>query len=160
MKVIVIVVVKARNRCWFKTIASEIGQNRIGNSWYIVAVVFVVAAAVHIVVPVDPRNLPLRFGQNRVINRWDLVVVVIIVVAVYFVVMLLLVQIYYAMLITDMKKVEKFSLAEFLGFIISAKGFVILDMSKAMENCKNHSIFSKLHIRTLFYWSLNVLHSQ
>ena len=80
MKVIVIVVVKARNRCWFKTIASEIGQNRIGNSWYIVTVVFVVAAAVHIVVPVDPRNLPLRFGQNRVNNRWDLVVVVIIVV--------------------------------------------------------------------------------
>ena len=46
----------------------------------------------------------------------------------------------------DMKKVKKFPLAEFLGFIISAKKCVILDMSKAMEKCENCSIFSKLDI--------------
>ena len=34
---------------------------------------------------------------------------------------------------TDMEKVKKFPLAEFLGFIISAKKCVILDMSKAIE---------------------------
>ena len=54
---------------------------------------------------------------------------------------------------TDMKKVEKFPLAEFLGFIISAKKCVILDMSnKAMEKCENCSIFSNLDI----YWSLKM----
>ena len=36
-----------------------------------------------------------------------------------------------------MEKVKKFPLAEFLGFLISAKKFVILDMSKAMEKCQN-----------------------
>ena len=60
---------------------------------------------------------------------------------------------------SDMEKVKKFLLAEFLGLIISAKKYVILGMSKAMEKCKNHNIFSKLHIRNLFYWSLNILHS-
>ena len=58
--------------------------------------------------------------------------------------------------VTDMKKVKKFPLAEFLGFIISAKKCVILDMSKAMEKCENCSIFSKLDI----YWSLKILHVQ
>ena len=48
--------------------------------------------------------------------------------------------------VTDMKKVKKFPLAEFLGFIISAKKCVILDMSKAIKKCKNCSIFSKLDI--------------
>ena len=47
---------------------------------------------------------------------------------------------------SDMKKVKKFPLAEFLGFIISAKKSVILDMSKAIEKCENYSIFSKLDI--------------
>ena len=51
----------------------------------------------------------------------------------------------------DMKKIKKFPLAEFLGFIISAKKCAILGMSEAMEKCKNRSIFSKLHIRNLFY---------
>ena len=37
-----------------------------------------------------------------------------------------------------MKKVKKFPLAEFLGFIISARKCVILDMFKAIEKCKNH----------------------
>ena len=46
---------------------------------------------------------------------------------------------------TDMEKVKKFTLADFLGLIISAKRCVILDMSKAMEKCKIRSIFSKLH---------------
>ena len=50
-----------------------------------------------------------------------------------------------------MEKVKKFPLAEFLGSIISAKKCVILDMSKAMEKCKNRSIFSKLHIGNIFY---------
>ena len=45
-----------------------------------------------------------------------------------------------------MKKVKKFPLAEFLGFIISAKKCVILDMSKAIKKCENCSIFSKLDI--------------
>ena len=60
---------------------------------------------------------------------------------------------------SDMEKVKKCTLGEFLGFIISTKKNVILDMSKAMEKCKNCSIFLKLHIRNLFYWSLNGLHS-
>ena len=54
------------------------------------------------------------------------------------------------------KKVKKFPQAEFLGFIISTKKCVILDMSKAMEKCENCSIFSKLDI----YWSLKILHVQ
>ena len=40
------------------------------------------------------------------------------------------------MLVSDMEKVKKFLQAEFLGFIISAKKRVILNMSKAMEKCK------------------------
>ena len=48
---------------------------------------------------------------------------------------------------SDMEKVKKFPLAEFLGFLISAKMCVILNMSKAMEKCENCSIFSELHIR-------------
>ena len=59
---------------------------RIGNSWYIVVVVFVF-------VLVDSRNLPLKFGLNQVINRWDVVdvsvvgvVVVVIVIVVVIVV--------------------------------------------------------------------------
>ena len=51
---------------------------------------------------------------------------------------------------SDMEKVKKFPLADFLRFIISAKKCVILDMSKAMEKCKNRSIFSKLHNKDLF----------
>ena len=51
----------------------------------------------------------------------------------------------------DMEKVKKFPLAEFLWFIIYAKKCVILDMSKAVENCT-------LHIRNFFYWSLNIQH--
>ena len=42
--------------------------------------------------------------------------------------------------------------------VISAKKCVILDMFKAMEKCGNCSIFSKLHNRNHFYWSLNILH--
>ena len=52
---------------------------------------------------------------------------------------------------SDIEKVKKFLLVEFLGFIISAKKCVILDMSKAMGKCENQSIFSKLHIGNLFY---------
>ena len=40
--------------------------------------------------------------------------------------------------IPDMEKVKKFTLAELLGFIISAKKCMILDMSKAMEKCEIH----------------------
>ena len=39
-----------------------------------------------------------------------------------------------------MEKVKKFLLAEFLGFIISAKKCVIRDMSKAMEKYKNYTL--------------------
>ena len=49
-----------------------------------------------------------------------------------------------------MEKVKKFPRAEFLGFIVSAKKCVILNTSEAMEKCKNHSIFLKLHNRNLF----------
>ena len=55
------------------------------------------------------------------------------------------------MLVSDMEKVKKFPLAEFLGFIISATKCMILDMSKAMEKCENHSTFLELNIRNLFY---------
>ena len=57
-----------------------------------------------------------------------------------------------------MEKVEKFPLAEFLGIMIPAKKCVILDMSKAMEKCKNQSIFSKLNIRNLIStdWSSEI----
>ena len=58
-----------------------------------------------------------------------------------------------------MEKVKKFPLAEFLGFMISAKKGAILDISKAMEKCENRSIFSKLYIRNIFYGSMNTLHS-
>ena len=54
-------------------------------------------------------------------------------------------------IIADMKKVKKFPLAEFLGFIISTKKYVILDMSKAMEKCKNCRICLKLQFKNLFY---------
>ena len=47
---------------------------------------------------------------------------------------------------SDMEKVKKCTQAEFLGFIISTKKCVIFNMSKAMEKCKNCSIFSKLDI--------------
>ena len=58
-----------------------------------------------------------------------------------------------------MEKVKKFPLAEFLGFMIFAKKCTILNMSKAMEKCKNRNISSKLNIRNLLYWSLNILFS-
>ena len=47
---------------------------------------------------------------------------------------------------SDTEKVKKNLLAEILGFIILAKKCEILNRSKAMEKCENHSIFSKLHI--------------
>ena len=52
---------------------------------------------------------------------------------------------------TDMEKVKKFPLAEFLGFINSAKKCKILNKSKAMEKWKNRIIFSKLQIANIFY---------
>ena len=59
----------------------------------------------------------------------------------------------------NMEKVKKLPLAEFLGLMISAKKCVILDMSKAMEKCENRSIFSKVHIRNIYYGSMKILHS-
>ena len=49
---------------------------------------------------------------------------------------------------TDTKKVKKFPLAEFLGFIISAKKCVILDMSKAMESAKIVVYFQNYTLET------------
>ena len=51
---------------------------------------------------------------------------------------------------SDMEKVKKFPLGEFLGFIISDTKCMILDMSKAMEKCENHSTFFKIkHLKPL-----------
>ena len=59
---------------------------------------------------------------------------------------------------TDMEKVKKFPLAEFLGFIISAKKCVILDMYKAMEKYENCSIFQNYTLKTSFidHWTFYI----
>ena len=49
-----------------------------------------------------------------------------------------------------MEKVKKFPLAEFLGFISSAKKYVILDMSKAKKIAKIVVYFQNYTLETSF----------
>ena len=49
-----------------------------------------------------------------------------------------------------MEKVNKFPLAEFLGFIISAKKRVILDMNQAMDKCKIVVYFQNYTLESSF----------
>ena len=49
-----------------------------------------------------------------------------------------------------MEKVKKFPLAEFLGFIISAKKCVIHNMSKTMEKCGIIVYFQNYTLETSF----------
>ena len=58
---------------------------------------------------------------------------------------------------SDMEKVQKFLIAEFLGFIISAKKCVILNMSRAMEKCKIVVYFENYTLETssIDHWTFH-----
>ena len=54
-------------------------QNIVSVVIVISIIVDVIVLVAHVVVVIDPRNLPLKFGQNLVINRLDLVNVVVVI---------------------------------------------------------------------------------
>ena len=60
---------------------------------------------------------------------------------------------------SDMEKVKKFPLAEFLGFISSAKKYVILDMSKAKKIAKIVVYFQNYTLETSFidHWTFYIV---